>query len=173
VIRTINVPVNEGEGTLELNVNLPRGSYNTHALAINQVGTSGPVIARPDLIYRPFFEPSRTVGKPSLIGTKASAAISFVPNSAKLSERSKADLREVAKTLINSDSRVAVTGFSAKWLRGKTHEARLATARAYRVGKFLQSQGVDNWIYYYGVPSIETNTPQKNAWKSELRILPN
>ena len=173
VIRKIMVPVNEGEGTLELTVNLPRGSYNTHALAINQAGTSVPVIARPDLIYRAFFEPSRAVGKPSLIGTKVSAAISFVPNSAKLSERSKADLREVAKTLIDSDSRVAVTGFSAKWLRGKTHEARLATARAYRVGKFLQSQGVDNWIYYYGVPSIETNTPQKNAWKSELRILPN
>ena len=173
VIRKIMVPVNEGEGTLELNVNMARGSYNTQAIAINQAGTSSLVVARPDLIYKPFFEPSRTVGKPSLIGTKVSAAISFVPNSAKLSMRSKADLREVAKTLINSDSRVAVTGFSAKWIRGKTHEAKLATARAYRVGKFLQRQGVDNWIYYYGVPSIETNTPQKNAWKSELRILPN
>lgn len=172
LIRKLLVPVDEGAGTLELDVNLAKGAYNTQAVAISSAGSSKPVAANPALVYKPFFQPGRSVTNPVLIGQEVSAAISFYPNSARLSNSSKSELREVAKTLISTGARVAVTGFSAKWVLGSSHEAKLATARAYRVGKFLQNQGVSNWIYYYGVPSLRTNVPATDAWKSELRILP-
>ena len=172
LIRKLLVPVDEGAGTLELDVNLAQGSYNTQAVAISSSGTSKPVAASPALVYKPFFEPGRSVTRPVLIGTEVSSDISFLPNSAKLSNRSKSDLRKVAQTLISTGARAAVTGFSAKWVLGSTHEAKLATARAFSVGKFLQNQGVTNWIYYYGVPSLQTNAPAKNAWKSSIRVLP-
>lgn len=172
LIRKLLVPVDEGAGTLELDVNLAKGTYNTQAVAISSSGTSKPVAASPALVYKPFFEPGRSVTRPVLIGTEVSSDISFLPNSAKLSNRSKSDLRKVAQTLISTGSRAAVTGFSAKWVLGSTHEAKLATARAFSVGKFLQNQGVTNWIYYYGVPSLQTNAPAKNAWKSSIRVLP-
>ena len=172
LLRKLLVPVDEGAGTLELDVNLAQGSYNTQAVAISSSGTSKPVAASPALVYKPFFEPGRSVTRPVLIGTEVSSDISFLPNSAKLSNRSKSDLRKVAQTLISTGARAAVTGFSAKWVLGSTHEAKLATARAFSVGKFLQNQGVTNWIYYYGVPSLQTNAPAKNAWKSSIRVLP-
>jgi len=172
LIRKLLVPVDEGAGTLELDVNLAKGTYNTQAVAISSSGTSKPVAASPALVYKPFFEPGRSVTRPVLIGTEVSSDISFLPNSAKLSNRSKSDLRKVAQTLISTGARAAVTGFSAKWVLGTTHEAKLATARAFSVGKFLQDQGVTNWIYYYGVPSLQTNAPAKNAWKSSIRVLP-
>lgn len=172
LIRRLVVPVDGGTGTLELDVNLAKGTYNTQAVAISSGGSSQPVAANPALVYKPFFQPGRSVTNPLLIGSEISAAISFFPNSARLSNSSKSELREVAKTLISSGARVAITGFSAKWVLGSSHEANLATARAYRVGKFLQSQGVANWIYYYGVPSLKTNAPAQKAWKSEIRILP-
>ena len=172
LIRKLLVPVDEGAGTLELDVNLAQGSYNTQAVAISSSGTSKPVAASPALVYKPFFEPGRSVTRPVLIGTEVSSDISFLPNSAKLSNRSRSDLRKVAQTLISTGARAAVTGFSAKWVLGSTHEAKLATARAFSVGKFLQNQGVTNWIYYYGVPSLQTNAPAKNAWKSSIRVLP-
>ena len=172
LIRKLLVPVDEGAGALELDVNLAKGTYNTQAVAISSSGTSKPVAASPALVYKPFFEPGRSVTRPVLIGTEVSSDISFLPNSAKLSSRSKSDLRKVAQTLISTGARAAVTGFSAKWVLGTTHEAKLATARAFSVGKFLQDQGVTNWIYYYGVPSLQTNAPAKNAWKSSIRVLP-
>lgn len=172
LIRKLLVPVDEGAGVLELDVNLAKGSYNTQAVAINSLGSSRPVAATPSLVLKPFVQPGKLLNKPVLVGKKVAAAISFLPNSAKLSNQSKSELREVAKTLISTDARVAVTGFSAKWVRGSSQEARLATARAYSVGKFLQDQGVNNWIYYFGVPSLKTNQPLKDAWKSELRVLP-
>ena len=172
LIRKLLVPVDEGAGVLELDVNLAKGSYNTQAVAINSGGSSRAVAAIPSLVLKPFIQPGKSMVKPVLVGKKVSAAISFLPNSSKLSSRSKSELREVAKTLISTGARVAVTGFSAKWVRGSAQEKRLATARAYSVGKFLQDQGVRNWIYYYGVPSLKTNAPVKEAWKSEIRVLP-
>jgi hypothetical protein len=172
LIRKLLVPVDEGAGVLELDVNLAKGSYNTQAVAINSVGSSRAVAAVPSLVLKPFIKPGKLLNKPVLVGKKVSAAISFLPNSSKLSSQSKSELREVAKTLISTGARVAVTGFSAKWVRGSSQEARLATARAYSVGKFLQDQGVSNWIYYFGVPSLKTSEPLKDAWKSELRVLP-
>ena len=171
LIRKVLVPVDEGAGTLELDVNLAKGTYNTQAIAISSGGSSQPVAASPALVYKPFFQPGKSVTKPVLIGTEVTAAISFLPNSSKLSSSSKSELRELAKTLISTGARVAVTGFSAKWVRGSTSEARIAKARAYKVGKFLRDQGVGNWIYYYGVPSLPTKAPLKEAWKSEIRVL--
>lgn len=171
LIRKLLVPVDEGAGVLELDVNLAKGTYNTQAVAINSGGSSQPVSATPSLVLKPFVQPGKLLNKPVLVGKKVSAAISFLPNSSKLSSQSKSNLREVAKTLISTGARVAVTGFSAKWVRGSSQEQRLATARAYSVGKFLQDQGVSNWIYYYGVPSLKTNEPLKDAWKSEIRAL--
>jgi hypothetical protein len=172
LIRKLLVPVDEGAGVLELDVDLARGSYNSQAVAINSGGSSQPVAASPSLVLQAFIQPGKSMAKPVLVGKKVSAAISFQPNSSKLSSQSRSNLREVAKTLISTGARVAVTGFSAKWVRGSSQEARLATARAYSVGKFLQDQGVSNWIYYYGVPSLKTSTPEKDAWKSEIRVLP-
>lgn len=173
LIRKLLVPVDEGDGTLELEINLAQGAYDTQAVAINRSGSSKAVVARGGMVYKSFFTSDQSASQPVLKGSAITAPISFIPNSSELSKESKTDLRGIAKELIASHSRIAITGYSAKWILGSAHESKIATARAYRVAKYLQDQGVDNWIYYYGVPGIQTLNPFTAAWKSEIRVLPN
>ena len=103
--------------------------------------------------------------------TIASKPILFAPNSATLSSAAKSSLIALVESLKNSNSRIALTGFTARWTKGRSVEVQLSAKRSLAVAEFLKAQGLTNWIYYAGYGSVAGTESKASARKVELRVL--
>lgn len=171
LIKELMIPVTASAATLELEVDLPVGHFNVEAAAVNSAGVSEAVAAAATIVNRPLFKDVPTSKAPSLSGSIASKPILFAPNSATLSAAAKSSLISLVENLKNSSSRIALTGFTARWVKGRTAEVRLAAKRSLAVAEFLKAQGLTNWIYYAGYGSVAGTESKASARKVELRIL--
>ena len=171
LIRELMIPVLETDVSLELAIDLPVGHFNVEAAAVNAAGVSEPVAAAATIVNRPLFKDVPTSKAPSLSGSIASKPILFAPNSASLSAAAKSSLIALVESLKNSNSRIALTGFTARWVKGRAVEVRLAAKRSLAVAEFLKAQGLNNWIYYAGYGSVVGTESKASARKVELRIL--
>jgi flagellar motor protein MotB len=171
LLKELVIPVDSGTKSLELAVGLGLGDFNVQASVITAGVASEATSARATVASKIYFKNITTNGAPVLLGTTAGKAVYFTANSYKLSASSKTNLDAVAEKLKAGTDRIALTGFSAKWVRGQGSELTLARQRAYAVAKYLQSRGVSNWIYYSGYGAIETSGSAAKARKVELRLV--
>jgi outer membrane protein OmpA-like peptidoglycan-associated protein/predicted RNA-binding protein with TRAM domain len=171
VIQELKVPVNAQASSFELPINLKVGEFTVEAQTVNATGSAPPVATLPTFAPQSFFEVTKNASEPVLLGTKISSPIVFNPNSFKLTDAAKKALLEIAAKIKQSNSRVALTGFTASANQGKQIEQKLATARALEVAKFLKSQGIQKWIYFAGFGALNPKTPATQARKVELRLI--
>ena len=171
VIQELKVPVNSDASAIELPIDLKLGEFTVEAQTINSTSSAPAIAMQPTFAPMSFFEASKKTGEPVLAGTKISSPIIFSPDSSKLSSAAKKALLNLAITISKSNSRVALTGFTAGANQGKNVEQKLATARAKEVAKFLKAQGVQKWIYFAGFGALSPNTPATQARKVELRLI--
>lgn len=171
LIKELMIPVSASAATLELEVDLPVGNFNVEAAAVNAAGVSESVAAAATIVNRPLFKDVPTSKAPSLSGSIASKPILFAPNSAALSSAAKSSLIALVESLKNSNSRIALTGFTARWTKGRSVEVQLSAKRSLAVAEFLKTQGLTNWIYYAGYGSVAGTESKASARKVELRVL--
>lgn len=171
VIKEIVIPVENTTETVEFGVDVPYGDFNVEAVAVNRYMTSQSVYSSAALVQKNFFESKAANRAPTLAGSAMGKPVYFAANSAKLSETAKKSLAELAALLKKSDSRVALTGFAAKWNKSGKFERNLATKRSYAVGTYLKSLGVTNWVYYAGYGALTAVDSMPAARKVELRVV--
>jgi outer membrane protein OmpA-like peptidoglycan-associated protein len=171
LVKELTIPVSGSAATVELAIDLPIGDFNVEAASVNSAGFSESVAAVPTIVSRSLFKDVATSAAPSLSGSVISKPILFASNSATLSKEAKSSLRALAQNLQNSSARIALTGFTARWVKGRTVEVRLAAKRSLAVAEFLKAQGLTNWIYYAGYGSVVGSESKASARKVELRIL--
>lgn len=171
LIKELVIPVENSTQTVELAVDLPYGDFKVEAVATNQYLTSQPVYSTGALVNKQCFETNANSKLPILAGTTVGKTVYFAPNSAKLTEAAKKNLTALSETLKASESRIALTGFSAKWTKSAKFEQSLATKRAFAVGSYLKSLGVANWVYYSGYGSLTGVEKLVSARKVEIRVV--
>lgn len=135
LIQELNLPVTGDASVIEVPVNLSIGEFTVEASSLNGAGATAPVATKPTFVERSFLEPTSGNSAPKLLGQKVSAPIYFAADSAKLTATAKIALLKLVAKLKSSKSRIALTGFTAAFSRGKTAEKRLAQARALAVAK--------------------------------------
>jgi outer membrane protein OmpA-like peptidoglycan-associated protein len=170
-IQELNVPVNAEASSFELPINLKIGEFTVEAQTVNASSSSPAVATLPTFAPKSFFTATRGSNMPILSGKKISSPIVFNPNSSKLTVAAKISLLQIAEKIVKSNSRVALTGFTASANQGKKIEQKLATARALEVAKYLKSKGIQKWIYFAGFGALNQNTPSNQARKVELRLI--
>jgi outer membrane protein OmpA-like peptidoglycan-associated protein len=171
LIKELVIPVENSTQTVELAVDLPYGDFKVEAVAANGYLTSESVYSTGALVNKKFFEASSASSVPTLTGTTVGKSVYFAPNSAKLTEAAKKNLTALSETLKASESRIALTGFSAKWTKSAKFEQSLATKRAFAVGSYLKSLGVANWVYCSGYGSLTGVEKLVSARKVEIRVV--
>ena len=171
ILQELDVPVTAETNELEIPVELGRGSFQVEALAVNSAGVSNTVAAKPRLVKQNFFTVRPTTQRPVLTGSVVGKPVYFAANSAVLSAAAKVQLTKLAEELSANNSRVALTGFASRWVKGRSAEQTLASRRALAVGNFLKEQGLQNWIYYTGFGSLRDSFSKSQERKVEIRVI--
>jgi len=171
LIRMFVVPLELGTNEVELDLKLPKGSFDVEVVTLSQNGQSQPVVSLPGLASQAFFNPTSKFEEPTLEGTSVSRPILFDGNSSTLRPKAKIGLRRLAERITADDRAISLTGFSAKWSSGESYAEKLATKRAKRVGAFLKRQGVTTWVYFAGYGTLEGEANLASARKVEIRLL--
>lgn len=171
ILQELDVPVTAETNELEIPVELGRGSFQVEALAVNSAGVSNTVAAKPRLVKQNFFTVRPTTQRPVLTGSVVGKPVYFAANSAVLSAAAKVQLTKLAEELRANNSRVALTGFTSRWVKGRSAEQTLASRRALAVGNFLKEQGLQNWIYYTGFGSLRDSFSKSQERKVEIRVI--
>lgn len=170
VIKELTVPMQSNADSVELDIPLGFGEFNVDARAINAAGVSSPIKASATIVNKAFFS-ANSKKLPVLQGSKLGSPVYFAANSKSLSAASKKYLTTLARQLADSKSRIALTGYSVRWTKGSAVEQTLARLRALNVAKFLQSQGLQNWIYYEGYGGVPAGSNNPKNRKVELRVI--
>lgn len=171
LIQELNIPITSSTSVLELPLSLAVGDFTVEAMGVNSSGTSQTVASQTSYIPKVYFRPSAAYKTPVLSGVKLGNPIYFAPNSFKLSAQSKKALLEIVAITKSTNSRIALTGFTASFNQGTAVEKRLATLRALQVAKYLKTNGATNWIYYAGFGAVKGNKNPATLRKVELRII--
>jgi hypothetical protein len=171
LIRKFLVPVDPGTDRMSLKVDLPKGSYNAKVLTVASSGLSSAIESAPGIVEKRYVTSGDRGSMPVLRGVSVGAPVFFEPNSARLTPEALVTLRSVAKRLIATNARVALTGFAAPGMVSRAQAQTLSSQRATRVAAFLKRQGVKNWIYVHGYGQISVAGSQSLARKVELRTL--
>jgi outer membrane protein OmpA-like peptidoglycan-associated protein len=171
LIRMFVVPLELGTNEVELDLKLPKGSFDVEVVTLSQNGQSQPVVSLPGLASQAFFNRTSKFEEPTLEGTSVSRPILFDGNSSTLRPKAKIGLRRLAERITADERAISLTGFSAKWSSGESYAEKLATKRAKRVGAFLKRQGVTTWVYFAGYGTLEGEANLASARKVEIRLL--
>lgn len=170
VIKELTVSMQSNADSVELDIPLGFGDFNVDARAVNAAGISSPIKASANIVNKSFFSTSARK-LPVLQGSKLGAPVYFAANSTSLSAASKKYLKTLAQKLADSQSRIALTGYSVRWTKGSAVEQSIARIRALNVAKFLKSQGLENWIYYEGFGGVPAGSNDPKNRKVELRVI--
>lgn len=171
LIQELNIPITASTSVLEVPLSLAVGEFTVEAMGVNSSGTSQVVASQTTYIPKVYFKPSAAYKTPVLSGQKLGNPVYFAPNSFKLSAQSKKALLEIVAITKTTNSRIALTGFTASFNQGTAVEKRLATLRALQVAKFLKTNGATNWVYYAGFGALKGNNNPAALRKVELRII--
>lgn len=148
------------------------GRFNVEAHVEGPAGNSQVVRLAPTVVNAPRIESRTPLGKPILRGTKATEPILFAPNSSQLGTLAQKQLNSLVRQLKATNSRIALTGFTATSMLGAAFEKELATERAKVVANYLKSRGLTNWIYFHGVGNVTNPKDSAKARKVAVRVLP-
>jgi hypothetical protein len=171
LIQELDIPVSSTTSSLEVPVNLPIGTFTVSAGTSNSSASSQAMTLQADIVKKTWLASPSPEGTLRLAGKAASDPIFFSPNSVSLSKQARSELRQAAKVAKRTNSRVAVTGFSANSGMGTVFEKNIAERRALAVTKFLKAQGVSSWLFFSGFDGAKTAEFSGQPRRVEIRIL--
>lgn len=172
LFRTINVPIDEVTGTMELTLPLALGEFTIEANTITAAGgVTDPVSASSPIVQRSFFSRTPTNRAPNLTGEVFAKPIVFGAGSSILTPREKRALVRISATLRETRFSVAITGFVAQSGASRSFDKTLARSRAFAVAKFLQSRGLSNILYFSGYGAINDSRNLDDLRKVEIRLI--
>jgi outer membrane protein OmpA-like peptidoglycan-associated protein len=171
LIQELAIPVSSTTSSLEVPVNLPIGTFTVSAGTSNSSASSQAMTLQADIVKKTWLASPSPEGTLRLAGKAASDPIFFSPNSVSLSKQARSELRQAAKVAKRTNSRVAVTGFSANSGMGTVFEKNIAERRALAVTKFLKAQGVSSWLFFSGFDGAKTAEFSGQPRRVEIRIL--
>ena len=171
LIQELTIPVSSTTSSLEVPVNLPIGTFTVSAGTSNSLASSQAMTLQADTVKKTWLASPSPEGTLRLAGKLASDPIYFSPNSVSLSKQARSELRQAAKVAKRTNSRVAVTGFSADSGMGTVFEKNIAERRALAVTKFLKAQGVSSWLFFSGFDGAKTAKFSGQPRRVEIRIL--
>ncbi len=171
LIQELTIPVSSTTSSLEVPVSLPIGTFTVSAGTSNSSASSQAMTLQADTVKKSWLASPSPVGTLRLAGKLASDPIYFSPNSVSLSKQARSELRQAAKVAKRTNSRVAVTGFSANSGMGTVFEKNIAERRALAVTKFLKAQGVSSWLFFSGFDGAKTAEFSGQPRRVEIRIL--
>jgi hypothetical protein len=171
LIQELTIPVSSTTSSLEVPVNLPIGTFTVSAGTSNSSASSQAMTLQADTVKKSWLASPSPEGTLRLAGKAASDPIYFSPNSVSLSKQARSELRQAAKVAKRTNSRVAVTGFSAASGMGTVFEKNIAERRALAVTKFLKAQGVSSWLFFSGFDGAKTAEFSGQPRRVEIRIL--
>ena len=171
LIQELTIPVSSTTSSLEVPVNLPIGTFTVSAGTSNSSASSQAMTLQADTVKKTWLASPSPEGALRLAGKLASDPIYFSPNSVSLSKQARSELRQAAKVAKRTNSRVAVTGFSANSGMGTVFEKNIAERRALAVTKFLKAQGVSSWLFFSGFDGAKTAEFSGQPRRVEIRIL--
>ena len=171
LIQELTIPVSSTTSSLEVPVNLPIGTFTVSAGTSNSSASSQAMTLEAGTVKKSWLASPSPEGTLRLAGKAASDPIYFSPNSVSLSKQARSELRQAAKVAKRTNSRVAVTGFSADSGMGTVFEKNIAERRALAVTKFLKARGVSSWLFFSGFDGAKTAEFSGQPRRVEIRIL--
>jgi hypothetical protein len=171
LIQELAIPVSSTTSSLEVPVSLPIGTFTVSAGTSNSSASSQAMTLEAGTVKKTWLASPSLEGTLRLAGKAASDPIYFSPNSVSLSKQARSELRQAAKVAKRTNSRVAVTGFSANSGMGTVFEKNIAERRALAVTKFLKAQGVSSWLFFSGFDGAKTAEFSGQPRRVEIRIL--
>lgn len=171
LLEELRVPVLGNSSALEVPIERNMGDFNVVALTSNAAGATTAVNLKPQTVKQSNIRKATQTARKRLTGKSLNRDVLFTADSATITPQMKRNLRQAARLAKASDSRVAVTGFSAASPKGTKFEKRLAETRALRVANFLRKQGLENWIYFHGLNSVKGSDFAGQSRRVEIRVL--
>jgi outer membrane protein OmpA-like peptidoglycan-associated protein/invasion protein IalB len=168
LLKTVSIEVEPATNSLELDLDLPIGTFNAevNTASVNKVSDtvslSGSLVEQSISSLKNQNMTKLKVGSPN--------AIYFDANSARLSKSAKQAIKSFISQQKVENKGLALSGFVSQWKLSNAQEKLLATRRAYAVGKYIQSLNVQGWIYYYGY-SADFNKSKATDRRVDLRFI--
>lgn len=171
LIEEIEVPVSSATSSLDVPVEKAIGRFDVE-VATSNASSSSRMMSLPTETLK-----GNTIGlvkgtqTPRLRGKPIANSLVFAPNSFALSAEARKQLRKAARVAKSTNSRIALTGFSAVSGSSDNFERSVAERRAMAASEFLRKRGVSNWMLYQGLSGTEGQQFPGQPRRVEIRVL--
>jgi hypothetical protein len=171
LIEELEVPVSSATSSLDVPVEKAIGRFDVE-VATSNASSSSRTMSLPSETLK-----GNTIGlvkgtqTPRLRGKPIASSVVFAPNSFALSAEARKQLRKAARVAKSTNSRIALTGFSAVSGSSENFERSVAERRAMAASKFLRKRGVSNWMLYQGLSGTEGQQFPGQPRRVEIRVL--